>query len=282
MSNAINSFIFYQLRDLLDQTGFIYHKRKLCNNNTILTVCHGFDIGHRTHADLAPAGSVCFIDTGSTKNLRTCREIRSFYNIKDFIDGGISVLFYPVINDLHNSTNNLTKIVRRNVGCHTNCNTRRSVYQKVWKSGRQYRRFFLRLIKVRYKINGIFIDVCKHLHGNLAQTCLCITHGRRAVSIHRTKVSMTVYQRISGGPVLCHINKCSIDRAVSMRMIFTHGIADDTCTFSVWLVRSVVQLDHRIQHSTLYWLKSISYIWKSTGRNNAHGIIDIGGLHGLL
>ena len=65
---------------------------------------------------------------------------------------------------------------------------------------------------------------------------------------------MTIYQRVTGRPLLRHIYKSSIDRAVTMRMIFTHGIADDTCAFSVRLIRSVVQLDHGVKHSALYRL----------------------------
>ena len=33
-----------------------------------------------------------------------------------------------------------------------------------------------------------------------------------------------------------------------MRVIFTHGITDDTRAFTVRLVRTVVQLDHRIKN----------------------------------
>ena len=55
---------------------------------------------------------------------------------------------------------------------------------------------------------------------------------------------MTIYQRVTGRPLLRHIYKSSIDRAVTVRVIFTHGIANDTRAFSVWLIRPVVQLDH--------------------------------------
>ena len=65
-------------------------------------------------------------------------------------------------------------------------------------------------------------------------------------------------------------------------MIFTHGIADDTGTFTVRFIRAVIQLDHGIQNSSLHRFQSVSYIRKSTGRDNAHGIVDIRLFHGLL
>ena len=136
--------------------------------------------------------------------------------------------------------NHLTQIVRRNVCGHTDSNTGCSVYQKIRIAGRKHRRLFLSLIEVWYKINGIFIDVREHLHGNFTKSCLCISHCSGTVTVDGTKVSMTINKRISCRPVLCHVDQCSIDGTVSMWMVFTHGITDNTRTFSVWLVRSII------------------------------------------
>ena len=67
-----------------------------------------------------------------------------------------------------------------------------------------------------------------------------------------------------------------------MRMIFTHRIADDTGTFSVRLVGTVVQFTHGVEDSSLYRLEAVSYIRKSSGRNDAHRVVDIRILHSLL
>ena len=65
---------------------------------------------------------------------------------------------------------------------------------------------------------------------------------------------MAVYQRITGGPFLGHIYQGSVNGTVTMGVIFTHGIADDTRTLTMGLIGSVVQLDHGVQHSSLYGL----------------------------
>src|SRR5699024_945415 len=145
-----------------------------------------------------------------------------------------------------------------------------------------YNRFLFRLVKVRLKVYGIFIDIRSQFHGNFTESCLCITHGCRAVPVHGSEVSMAFYKRITCGPVLCHINQGSIDGTVTVRMIFTHRITDDTRTFTVRLVRTVVQLDHRIQDSSLYRLQTVPYIRKRTGSDNAHGIVDIRLFHFFL
>ena len=106
------------------------------------------------------------------------------------LQSGCRMIFSTRVNDF-------AKIVGRNVGCHTNGDTGCSVYQKIWKTGRQYHRLFLRLIKVRDKVYSIFIDISKHFHGNFAESGFCITHGSCAVAVYGTEVSMSVYQRIA-------------------------------------------------------------------------------------
>ena len=260
--NSVNLLIADKFCDFLDQTCLIYQVWKLCNDNTGLAVWQGLDVGDCTNTDLAASGTVCFLDSPSSKNGGSSREIRTFYNVKKLLHGSFSLLFNGIVNNFYHSINNLTKIVRRNVSSHTNGNTCGSIYQKVGETGRKNLWLSLGFIKVRLEINGIFVDVSKHLHGNLAETCLCISHSSGAVTIHRAKVSVSVNQRIAERPVLCHIYKCSVDRAVTMRVIFTHGITNDTGTLTMGLVRTVVQFNHRVQHSTLYRLQTISYIWK--------------------
>ena len=50
-------------------------------------------------------------------------------------------------------------VVRRNAGCHTNCDTVCTVDQNVRNTNRKHGRFFLRLIKIWHKIHYIFIEI---------------------------------------------------------------------------------------------------------------------------
>ena len=65
-------------------------------------------------------------------------------------------------------------------------------------------------------------------------------------------------------------------------MVFTHGIADDTGTLPVRLVRTVIQFYHGVKNPTLYRLQAVSYIWQRPGSDHTHGVINIGVLHRLL
>ena len=172
--------------------------------------------------------------------------------------------------------------MRRNISSHTYGNTCSTVDQQIRITTGQYYRLFFGIIKVRYEIYGIFTDICQKLHGNLGKSCLGITHCCGTVTIHGTEVTVTVYERITGRPVLCHINQCAIDGAVTMRMIFTHGITDNTGTFTMRFVGTIVQFDHRIEYTSLYRLQTIPHIRKRTGCDNTHGIVDIESFHFLF
>ena len=61
--DAVNLLIPYQFGNFLYQTRLIYHIGQLCNNNLALSVWHGLNIGHRADSDLAPAGTVSFLNS---------------------------------------------------------------------------------------------------------------------------------------------------------------------------------------------------------------------------
>ena len=279
--DAINPLLFVKISDLLNEPCLVHEIGKLRHDDAVLSVRHGLDICHRTDLDLSASGAVGFRDSLSAEDHGSRRKIRSLYDLADIVQSRLPVLD-PVVNDLVNSADNLPQIVGRNVGRHADGDSGGSVHQKVRESAGKHCRFFLRLIKVRCKVHRILVDVGEHLHGDLAETGLGITHGRSAVTVHRTEVSVAVHQRIAEIPLLCHVDQGAVDGGITMRMIFTHRIADDTGALSVRLVGSVVQLDHGIKDPPLNRLQTIPDIRQRTGGNDAHGIVDVGLLHGLF
>ena len=86
---------------------------------------------------------------------------------------------------------------------------------------------------------------------------------------------MAVHKSLSFFKLLGHHNKRLINRTVAVRVVFTHGIAYDTGAFSIRPVVADSQLIHVIQRSSLHRLQPVSHIRKSTGNNDAHGIVNI-------
>jgi len=137
--------------------------------------------------------------------------------------------------------------MRRDAGRHADCDSLCTIHQNVRDLDRKNRRFFLCLIKVRHKINNILIKVSKkNFLCQFLQTCFCVTHRRSAVALDGAEVSMSIYQRPALLEVLRHNDQRIIDRAVAVRMIFTHCISDDTGTFTVRAVITDPEFIHII------------------------------------
>ncbi len=131
-----------------------------------LSIGHGFNVGDGPDFDFSPSGTVCLLDSLSSENLCPCRKIRPFDNSDHLVDGRFPAFLHLIIDDFHNRLDDLTEIVGRNVGGHSDSDSRSSVDQKVWKSCRQYRRFLFRFIEVWNEVHRVLIDIRQHLHGN--------------------------------------------------------------------------------------------------------------------
>lgn len=111
---------------------------------------------------------------------------------------------------------------------------------------------FFRLVKVRNEIHHVLVQILqKSRLGDLLQTCFRVTHGSRTISFDISEITVTVYQRLSLFEILSHHNKRIIDRAVAVRMIFTHRVSDDTGALSIGSVRAYPQLVHIVKHTAL-------------------------------
>ena len=67
-----------------------------------------------------------------------------------------------------------------------------------------------------------------------------------------------------------------------MRVVFTHGIANDTRRFPVPLIRVEVHLVHGKQDTPLYGFQAVAHIWQGACYNNAHGVVDVAFFHFLI
>ena len=247
--DALDALVVYELGDLLLQGALVDHVGNLGKDQAAATGLGGFHVGLGTHGNGAATGLVALPNAGAAHDDGAGGEVRTGHDLHKLVDGGVGI-----VDQVAGGLDRLGEVMRGDIGGHADGDALTTVDQQVGKARGQRHGLGERLVVVGLPVDGILLQVAQQLHGRLCQAALGITHGRRAVSIHRTEVSMSVNQRITGGPVLCHINQGSIDRTVTVRMIFTHGITNDTCAFSVWFIRTVVQFNHREQYSSLYRL----------------------------
>ena len=102
-----------------------------------------------------------------------------------------------IIKQGNRSADNFAQIVWRNIGCHPNGNTGRTVNQKVGNLGRQHIGNVFGAVIIRRKVNGLFIKIRQQVMSNPCHTNLGISHGCGSIPIDRTKIALSVYQGVA-------------------------------------------------------------------------------------
>ena len=156
-----------------------------------------------------------------------------------------------IVDISNTSIYHLAQVMRRDIRCHAHGNTARAVHQHIRKGRRQHFRLFGSFIIVRHKVDGIFIDIVQKRTGRKSKPCFGVTHGGRLVAVHRTKVPLRGDKWQAHGKVLRHTHHGFVDGRVTVGMILTHNIADDTRGLAERLVIVVAAFLHRIQDAAV-------------------------------
>ena len=273
---AFQRFFAYQLADFLNQLGFVYLIWDFIDNNgfafTVFT--DRLDMGFTAHYYAAAAGFIAFSNAAQTVNSRTCWEIGRLDNVDQLVD-----FSFRLIQQTQAGIDGIAQIVWRNIGCHTDGNTGRTVYQQSRETGRQYQRLMFAAVIVGAEINGFFLDIRQHFMGNFFHADFGITHGCCGQAVNRTEVALTVDQHITHGKVLRHADDGVVNSYIAVRVVFTDNIADDTRRFFIGGIPVVFQLVHRVQHAAVYRLETVADIRQGSTHNHAHGVIEVALAH---
>ena len=247
VGDAFYHFIANEFGDLFDKACFVDLIRDLCNDDAVFAVGHLFDVAFGTHLDRTAACHICLMDAVAAEDHGTRREIGTLKLRHELGDRDIGI-----VNFHDDRIDDLTHVVRRNIRCHTDCDTRRAVDEKARDLRREDARFGERFVIVRYEGNGIFLNIGKHCFCYARHTDFCITHCCRAVTVDRTEVAVTVYEHIARREVLCQADGSIVYRSVTVRMVLTEYFPDDTRRFFVRLVRCHACFMHRVQDAAMY------------------------------
>ena len=150
-----------------------------------------------------------------------------------------------------NAVNDFAQIVRRNIGCHTNSNTNRTVYQNIRETGGEDCRLLQTIVIVGNEGNGFLVDIREHFQCNLRHPRFCITISSRRIAVHGTKVTLAVYQDIPHGKGLRQTYQRVINRCVTMGVIATQYRAYRVGTLMVRLVRCQSLFKHGVKNTAV-------------------------------
>ena len=130
---------------------------------------------------------------------------------------------------------------------HADSDTVRTVDKEIRQTDRKNGWLFLCLVKVRHEVYNILVQIRKkNFLSDFLETGFSVTHGGGTITFDGAEIAVAVYQGHTLLKFLSHNNKGIVNGAVTVGMILTHGIADDTGAFTVWLVVSDSQFIHII------------------------------------
>ena len=202
-------------------------------------------------------------------------EIRAL-QVTHQLSGGDVFIAHVGLHGVHH----LPQVVGRRAGGHAHRDALGAVYEKIGELHRQDGRLLLRLIEIRDEIHHVLVQIGQvSLLGHPLQPGLGVTHGRGPVPLDIAEVAVAVHKRQPTLEILGHDYKSLVYGAVSMGMVFTHGIAHDTGALSIRPVIADAQLVHIVKRPPLHRLQTVPHIRQRPGDDDAHGVIDEGLLH---
>ena len=172
--------------------------------------------------------------------------------------------------------------MRRNIRSHTYCDTAGTVYEQIRYPRRHYSWLRQCVVEVIGHIDGLLVDVLHHCFAKWLQACFGVTHSSGGVSVHTTKVTLSVNQSITHRPILRHSDQCAINRRISVGMILTQHLAYYTRGFFIWFVMCISQTHHSVKYTAMYRFESISHVRKGARYNHRHAIVDVRAPHLFL
>ena len=272
--DAFDPLVSYKVCHRLDEPCLVDLERNLGYDDPHPSVSVLLDLAYGSYEDFALTGEISFPCGLLSEDHCSCREVRSL----DYIDKLVDVAV-RLVDELDTCVDSLAEVVRRDRCRHTYGDTVRAVDQEVRYSGWEYYRLLLLAVVVVHEIDGVLLDVSDHLQRERRHPCFGVSRSSSPIAIDRAKVAVAVDKRIPRGEVLRHFDHGFVDGTVSVRMVLTHYLTDDTRRFLVRLVRCDAEGVHAVQDPPVYRLESVSDIRKSTADYDAHRIVDIRVLH---
>ena len=214
-------------------------------------------------------GEVGLADTAPAEDHAAGGEVRSLDVLHQIINGAVRI-----VDHADDAINDLTQVMRGNIGGHADGNAVGTVDQKIGETGREHGGLGQGFVKVRVEIDGILVNPVQKMQGKLLHPGFRITHGGGTVTVNGAEVALPVHQRIADIEGLGQTDHGIIDGRIAVRVEFTQYIADQSCTLAVGLVRCHAELGHVKQDPAVYRLESVADVRERTVDNDGHGIGD--------
>ncbi len=209
------------------------------------------------------------------------REVRPLdplhQRVQELLVGGVEVVQVP-----GHPGGDLAQVVRRDLGGHADRDALGPVDEQVGEPARQHHGLGRAAVVVLAEVDGVLVDVPQHLHRQRGQAALGVPHGRGRVVARRAEVALAVDQRHPHRPGLGHPDQRVVDRAVAVRVVVAHDLADDPRALEEPAVGTEAAVEHGVQDPRVHRLEPVAHVGQRAADDDRHRVVDVAALHLVL
>ena len=210
--------------------------------------------------------------------MRAHREVGALdpldQRVLELLAGRVGVLERP-----DRSLGDLAQVVRRDVGRHTDRDAGRAVDQQVGEARGEDGRLLRATVVVGLEVDGVFVDLADHVHGQRRHPALGVSHGGRGVVAGRAEVALAVDQRSAHHPGLREADHGVVDRRVAVGVVLTHDVTDDARALGEAAIGAVAAVVHRVEDAPVHGLEAVAHVGQGAADDDRHGVVDVAALH---
>src|SRR5580704_3203444 len=150
--NVFDDLVVDQRSDALDEPGFVDLVRNFGDDDGFAVFVELFDASFGAHHKAATSAAVGFVDSGFAVNYSSAREVRAFDDLQNFRQ-----LRVVIVDERDSGINDLSQIMRWDVGRQANGNSVRTIDQQIrYACGKNVGLDFVAVV-VGTEIDGLFI-----------------------------------------------------------------------------------------------------------------------------
>ena len=151
--DTLNLTFLYEVSDIFDKLLLINSVRNFCHNNLIMALI-ALNLSFGTHYDATTTSLIGIFYALKTINICTCWEVWSRNKLHQTIGRNLWI-----VNISTATINNFSKVMRRDISCHTHSDTITTIYKQVRNLCRHHSRLTQRIVEVVDHVNRIFLDI---------------------------------------------------------------------------------------------------------------------------
>jgi hypothetical protein len=258
-----------QLRDAFDEHRPVDVVRDFRDDDLFAPVLE-FLAGHPApHPDAAAAGLGVLLGARETADGAASGKIRAFDMRHQALDRDVRVV------DLRaDGVDDLTEIMRRNIGRHADGDAGAAVDKQVGESGREDGRLGPRLVVIGDEIDGVLLHVVHQRGAEMGEPRLRVPHGSGRIALDRAEISLAVDEPFAHRPGLRHVDEGRVNDRFAVRVIIARRIAADLGAFPVLPARKERQIVHGEQNAPLGRFQAIAGVGQRARDDDRHRVVQ--------